>query len=115
MANAARELSVHMSHPGREHWKSLGRLIGYLKVKETKGIIVRKPKVMKSVMKCDLNYATDKETRKIVSGLVATLGGTLLMCLLKVEMTVTLSITEEEYMELSACAQEVNLLTTLLG
>ena len=29
--NAARELEVHMSHPGPEHWKALGRLIGYLK------------------------------------------------------------------------------------
>ena len=31
--NAARELAVHMSRPGPEHWKVLGRLIGYLKVK----------------------------------------------------------------------------------
>ena len=36
VANVARELSVHMSHPGPEHWKTLGRLIGYLKGKETK-------------------------------------------------------------------------------
>ena len=33
VANAARELAVHMSRPGTEHWKVLGRLIGYLKVK----------------------------------------------------------------------------------
>ena len=33
VANAARELAVHMSHPGPEHWKALGRLIGYLKGK----------------------------------------------------------------------------------
>ena len=31
VANAARELVVHMSHPGPEHWKVLVRLIGYLK------------------------------------------------------------------------------------
>ena len=83
MANAARELAVHMSCSGSEHWKSLGRFIGYLKGKEAKSIIIRKPKVMKAVIFCDSNYVTKKETRKSVSGLVATLGGTLLTCLSK--------------------------------
>ena len=31
--NTAKELAVHLSHPGLEHWKSLVRLIRYLKVK----------------------------------------------------------------------------------
>ena len=53
MENAVRELAVHMSHPGTEHWKALGRLIGYLKGKNNRGIIIRKPKVMKAVMLCD--------------------------------------------------------------
>ena len=33
LANVARELAVHMSHPGPDHLKALGRLIGYLKGK----------------------------------------------------------------------------------
>ena len=33
LENTAMELAVHMSHPGPEHWKGLGRLIGYLKGK----------------------------------------------------------------------------------
>ena len=53
--------------------------MGYIKGKDTKGIIIIKPKVLKMVMFCDFNYATDKGTIKIVSGLVTTLGGTLLM------------------------------------
>ena len=75
VANAAREFAVHMSHPGTEHWKALGRFIVSLKGEKIIGIIIRKPKVLKAVMFCDSNYATDKETRKTVSGLVATLGG----------------------------------------
>ena len=55
-------------------------MLGYLKGKETKGTIIRKPKVLKVVIFCDYNYATEKETRNSVSGLVATLGGTLLRC-----------------------------------
>ena len=31
--NAAMELEVHTSHTGTEHWKLLGSLIGYLKIK----------------------------------------------------------------------------------
>ena len=33
MANAARELAVHTSRTGTEHWDSLGRLIVYIKGK----------------------------------------------------------------------------------
>ena len=73
-----------MSHLGTEDWKTLGRLIGYLKYKDTKGIIIRKPKIMRDVMFCDSKYATDKDTIKSVSGLVTTLGGTLLICLSKI-------------------------------
>ena len=80
VANVARELAVHMIHPGPEHWKKLGHLIGYLKGKYTKGIIVRNPKILKAVIFCNSNYAKDKETRKSVSGLVATLVGTLITC-----------------------------------
>ena len=101
MVNSTRELAVHMSHSRPDHWKELGRLIGYLKFKETKGIIVRKPKVLKAVMFCDSNYATYKETIKSVSGLVTTLGRTLLTCSSKTQRTVTLSSTEVEYMALS--------------
>ena len=47
VTNAEIELVVHMSHPGTEHCKVLGRLIGYLKGKETKGIIIKNPEVLK--------------------------------------------------------------------
>ena len=80
VVNAERELVVHISHPGSEHWKSLRRLIGYLKGKETKVIFNRNHKVIKTVMFCDFNYATEKDTRNSVIGLVAKLGRSLLTC-----------------------------------
>ena len=85
-------LAVHMSHPGPEHWKTLGNLIGYLKGKETKGIVVREPKVLRSDIFCYYNYATDKDTRNSVSGLFTTLEGIPQMCSSKTQRTVTLSI-----------------------
>ena len=89
--NLARELFIHMSHPGSEHWKSLRNLIGYLKGKKTKVIIIRKPKVLKVVMFSDSNYVTDKETKNISRGTVFTLVGTLPTCSSKTRRTVTLS------------------------
>ena len=47
---AARELAMNMSHIGPEHWKVLVCLIGYLKSKNTKGIIIINPIVLKYVM-----------------------------------------------------------------
>ena len=73
LANAVTALVVHIIHTETEHWKELVRFTGYLKGKHTKGIIIIKPKVMKGVIFCDSKYAVDKETRKSVSGLVATL------------------------------------------
>ena len=112
--NAARELEVHMSHLGTEHWKALGHLIGYPKGKETNGTIIRKPKVLKEVIFCDSNYATYKETRKSVSGLVATLGRTILNISSDTQRTVTLISTESEYSTLLACAQEMKFVNMLL-
>ena len=50
--NITRDLEVHMSHPGPEIWEKSGRLIDYLKCKETKGIVIINPKVLKAVMFC---------------------------------------------------------------
>jgi hypothetical protein len=32
ICNAKRELAGHLQHPNEEHWKALGRLVGYLKL-----------------------------------------------------------------------------------
>ena len=66
-------------------------MIGYLKGKETKGIIIINPKVLKAVMFFYSNYATNKETINSVSSLVATLRGTLLVCASKTQRIITLS------------------------
>ena len=86
-----------MSHPGPEHWKTLGSLIVCLNGKDTRVTIIRKPKVLKAVMFCDSDYSIDKETRNHVSDLVATLGRTVLTCLSKTQRTVTLISTKTDY------------------
>ena len=93
----------------------MGSFIGYLKGKETKGIIIRKPEVLKAVMFCDSNYATEKDKRKSVSGLVDTLAGTLLTFSSKTNRTVTRISTEAEYLVLSACAKEIKVIIMFMG
>ena len=80
-----------------------------------RGIIIINPKVLKVVMFCDSNYATDNETRESVSGLVSTLGGTLITCLSKTQRNITLISTESEYVALSAYTQEIKFVRILLG
>ena len=55
-------------------------------------------RLFKAVIFCDSNYATDKETRNSVSGIVATIGGTLLIFLSKYQRTIMIISTEAEYL-----------------
>ena len=114
MENAERELAVHMNHTGPDYRNTLGCLIGYLKDKNTKKIIIRNPKVLKAVMFCDYKYATNKETRISAIGLVTKLGGTILMCSLKTQRTIPLSSMESEYVALLAFTQEVKFVDMFL-
>ena len=91
----------------------MGCLINYLKGKYIKGIFIRESKVLKDVMFCDYSYTPDKVTRNSVSGLVTTLGSTLLTRSSKTQRTVTVSITEAECVALSACAKEVKYVSML--
>lgn len=102
-ANAIRELSQHMSNPGIEHWQALDRLVGYMKGKGEHTLIYRKPTEYRSISYVDLNYATNVETRKSVTGMINTIGGMITHWSSKTQSTVTLSSTEAEYIALSAC------------
>ena len=80
--------------------QGIGVLIVCLKVKKTKGIIVRNPKVLKAVIFCDYSFPTNKGKGKSVRGLVGTLGGTLPTCSFKTQRNITFIITEANYVAL---------------
>ena len=48
LANPVRELSSHMECPGEEHWKSIGRMVGYLKHEATLGCASTSPRTWRS-------------------------------------------------------------------
>jgi hypothetical protein len=77
LCNACRELSTHLSSPSIDHWKELGRLVGYLKHRKQDGIMYRTPSELRSISFSDSDYAKCEETQRSVSGRVNTLGSML--------------------------------------
>eukprot|EP00980_Cylindrotheca_fusiformis_P021891 scaffold8736_cov95-Cylindrotheca_fusiformis.AAC.1 len=73
-----------------------------------------KPNDLKIYAYVDSNYATNKETRKSVTGFVVTIGGCLVSYSSKTQPSVTLSSTEAEYIAASMCATEVKFIQMLL-
>ena len=112
-ANPIRELAMYMDNPGKEHWRALDRMIGYLQ--GVKGVLnMRKPKSLKVEAFVDSNFATNKESRKSVTGYVLTIGGCIVGWSSKTQPSVTLSSTEAEYVAASMCATEIKYIQMVL-
>ena len=107
LVNAARELSCHMENPGEEHWKSIGRMVGYLKHEAEHGLRFNRPKDLTIVGIVDSDFATNKYTWKSTTGYLVTVGGRLVSWMSKAQPSVTLSSTEAEYVAASMCATEI--------
>jgi hypothetical protein len=112
--NSIRELATFMDNPGEEHWRAMGRLVGYIANQGTVKLRLMKPRDLKVYAYVDSNYATNKETRKSVTGYVTTIGGCLVSAASKTQPSVTLSSTEAEYVAASMCATEVKFLQMLI-
>ena len=107
-SNPVRELAKFFSNPGVQHWKAAEKFAGYLKENEENiKLTYRKPKELRMVSSVDSNYATDKESRRSVSGNLHTMGGMITNWLCNTQSNVTLSVTEAEYQSMSKGLQEV--------
>jgi hypothetical protein len=113
-ANAVRELSAHLSNPGKEQWVAVARIIGFLADNEERVLKMRTPTSMRVVGYVDSDWAANKETRKSTTGFLVTIGGCLVSWQSKAQPSVTLSSTEAEYVALSMCAQEIKFIMMLL-
>jgi hypothetical protein len=114
IANAVRELAGHMDFPTDEHWKSVGRLVGYLKHKAIHGLRFKPPTNYNIVGFVDTDYATNKDNRKSTTGYLLTFGGCLVSWLSKAQPSVTLSSTEAEYVGASTLATEIKFVIMML-
>ena len=105
---------MYMDNPGKEHWRAMGRLIGYIAGQGRVELCLMKPHNMKVYAYVDSNFATNKETRKSVTGYYVTIGGCLISAASKTQPSVTLSSTEAEYVAASMCATEIKFVQMLL-
>lgn len=113
-ANAVRELSAHLSSPGKLHWDAIGRIVGFLAGNRKRVLKMRIPTRLQIVGYGDSNWAASRETQKSTTGFLITIGGCLVSWLSKAQPSVTLSSTEAEYVALSMCAQEIKFIKMLL-
>ena len=81
-------------------------MIGYIKANIRKGRFLRKPTELRIVAHTDLDCANSDE-RKSVTGGVVTLGGSPTYFTSKIQVTVSLSSSEAEYIALGSIAHEV--------
>ena len=64
ICNQVRDLARHMANPGIEHWTALGRLVGYMKGMEIKGIRLSKPADLRTVSLVDSDFSKGPSHKK---------------------------------------------------
>jgi hypothetical protein len=116
LASAVCELSKFMDGGSRENQEAMIRLIGYVQGTEFFGLKLE-PKYKfchKIIGYSDSNYASDKDTRRSITGFAIYYAGCLVSWKSKMQQCVTLSSTEAEYVACSQCANEMEFVRHIL-
>ena len=114
-AKAVREISAHLSSPGKLHWDKIGQIVGFLARNRKRVLKMRIPTRLHIVIGyVDSDWAANRETQKSTTGFLITIGGCLVSWQSKSQPSLTLSSTEAEYVALSMCAQEIKFIKMLL-
>jgi len=112
--NAIRELARGADNPGEEHWRAMGRAVGFVKANAHLTLRYREPKELRTISWADSSFAPNKDDRKSVSGTVVTVGGVPVLISSNTQKCVTLSSTESELVALTACAKETKYVQMVL-
>jgi hypothetical protein len=111
-------LGRHLQATNEEHHVAAKRVVlRYLKGTLDKGIAYGRRNRSRIVLEgySDSDWASDKDTRRSVTGYVFTINGDPISWQSKLQPTVALSTTEAEYMAVGAAAQEAIFLRRLLA
>ena len=111
--NACRMLSGFMSCPNEAHWKAIEHTVGYLKGMKLRGVTYWEPNSMKIIAVSDTDFANCLETRRSVGCHFITVGGCLVDYSMTKHNTVSDSITEAEYKELSKTSKSAKFVLML--
>ena len=108
-------LAGYMSNPGKQHWKAMERLVGYLKGMHVKGVVYKQPESLRVIAFADTDYGNCKETRRSVGCSIITIGGCIVDWWVANHNTVSDISCEAEYKELAKCAKGVKFIQMLLN
>ena len=113
IAYAVCKLSRYTHNPSVDHWKAIGRVLGYLKRIMSYGLFYNKfPSVLEGF--CDASWITSINDNKSTSGWIFKLGGGAISWASKKQTCITHSTMESEFVALAAAGKEAKWLRNLL-
>jgi len=107
-------LSRFMGNPFKDHWLRVKWIMRYFRGSMNTKLCYRKG--LEFVLKgyCDSDYATDRDKRRSISGVVFTLRGNTVSWRSRLQKVVTLSTTKAEYLAMNDAGKEALWLKGLL-
>jgi hypothetical protein len=106
IAFAICQLSRYSSNHGAGHWSALMHVVRYVKGTKSLGITYSGNSMLYPSLFSDASYASDKDSRRSVSGYISYVGGGPVSWKSKLQSTTALSTCESEYIALCSAAQE---------
>ena len=107
------KLSRYTNNPSMEHWKAIGRVLGYLKLTIGLGLYyINFPLVLEGYT--DASWITSASDNKITSGWVFTLGGRAISWASKKQTCISYSTMESEFIALAAVGKKAEWIKNLL-
>uniref|UniRef100_A0A2N9H138 Reverse transcriptase Ty1/copia-type domain-containing protein n=1 Tax=Fagus sylvatica TaxID=28930 RepID=A0A2N9H138_FAGSY len=107
------KLSRYTNNPSTEHWKAIGRVLGYLKLTIGLGLYYTNfPLVLEGYT--DASWITSASDNKATSGWVFTLGGGAISWASKKQTCISHSTMESEFIALAVVGKEAEWLRNLL-
>ncbi|KAH9768293.1 Integrase catalytic domain-containing protein [Citrus sinensis] len=113
IAFAVCKMSRFTSNPSVEHWKAIGRILGYLKRTINLGLFYNDyPEVLEGYS--DASWVTNTRDNKSTSGWIFTIAGGAVSWASKKQTCITHSTMESEFIALAAAGKEAEWLRNLL-
>ena len=100
------QLARNMHNPGKEHWDSMERLVGYINSKGEHMLVIKRAKEVRVVSFGDSSYGNCKQSRGSSTGDLHTIGGGLVSWHVQRTKCICLSSTEVEYIEMTELTKE---------
>ncbi|KAM6545684.1 hypothetical protein CsatB_026420 [Cannabis sativa] len=112
---AVNKVCQFMHCPLESHWKTVKRILRYLKGTLDYGLDMSRPTSLDLVGFCDADWASDIDDRRSTTSFCVYLGSNLIYWSSKKQHTVSRSSTETEYRSMESLTAEITWIQSLLG